>query len=57
METRKVEDVDRDSTNANVKTLQELVAFVTIGGYYKKKSSSFSLKLTAILAYLCMQRS
>lgn len=54
METRKVEDVDRDSTNANVKTLEELVAFVTIGGYYKKKS--FSLKLTAILAYFCIQR-
>lgn len=55
METRQVANVDRDSQMQKLKTL-ELVAFVTIGRYYKENSLSFSLKPLLHTAYLSMQR-
>lgn len=37
--------------HANMNTLEEVVAFVTIEGHYKKNSSSFSLSYTDVLMY------
>lgn len=37
--------------HANMSTLEEVVAFVTIAGHYKKNSSSFSLSHTDLLIF------